>query len=234
MENRTGSKEAGDKEQVLSRIRAALGRPGRAVAPESLPPFACRNEEGRPDGLVEQFVRETERVGVRVSRARTAEELRGLLRAFYPPEESEPVAVSDNALLRRLGVREWLASDKRRLVPAPEEFAPGGYAHALVEAGLGVTGADYALADTGTLALVSGGELHRLISLVPPVHVCVLDPRRILPSLADLLAACGPQGPPPAMTLITGPSRTADIELTITVGIHGPRSLHVVLYQPAE
>ena len=106
-------------------------------------------------------------------------------------------------------------------------------------AGLAATFETLALAGAAgasdlVLALISGGERHRLISLVPPVHVCILDPRRILPSLADLLAAYGPQGLPRALTFITGPSRTADIELTITVGIHGPRALHVVLYQPAE
>jgi len=122
----------------------------------------------------------------------------------------------------------------------------------LFESVLGVTTADFAIADTGTLVLVSernpqpssdrstptaapGGDQHRLISLVPPVHVCLLDTNRIFPNLAELITHVNGKyyrgdEPPLAMTFITGPSRTADIELTLTMGVHGPRELHVLLY----
>src|SRR5205085_12582893 len=109
------------------------------------------------------------------------------------------------------------------------------YRGLLLGAAVGITTADYALADTGTLVLVSGDEQHRLISLLPPTHVCLLDPARVLPSLPDLLARVRgrfspPEAAPKNMTCIPGPSRTADIEQAITMGVHGPKSLHVILY----
>ena len=120
------------------------------------------------------------------------------------------------------------------------------YKVALFDAGIGITTADYAIADTGTLVLLSektinsigesapDGEQHRLISLVPPIHVCLLDRRRIVANLTDLLSLVHKEfylkgGPPLAMTFISGPSRTADIELTLTRGVHGPREVHVLL-----
>jgi L-lactate dehydrogenase complex protein LldG len=100
-----------------------------------------------------------------------------------------------------------------------------------------VTCADYAIADTGTLVLIAGREQHRLISLVPSIHLCLLDATRIVGTLPELLRRVreryvSTETAPCAMTFITGPSRTADIELTLTTGVHGPTELHVLLYQP--
>ena len=109
------------------------------------------------------------------------------------------------------------------------------YQRALMAASLGVTSADYAIADTGTLVLVSGNEQHRLISLLPPTHLCLLDSSRVVANLSSLLACVSGEyqrskTPPLAMTFITGPSRTADIELTLTVGVHGPCQQHILIH----
>lgn len=84
-----------------------------------------------------------------------------------------------------------------------------------------------AVAETGTLVLVASRERHRLVSLVPPVHVAVVHTDQIAPTLDAALAP--EHRSSPLVTLVTGPSRTADIELTLVVGVHGPRELHVVL-----
>lgn len=227
-----------NRARMLAQIRNALGRPA-PVIPEPLPAFDSHIPTKNDVGLVETFSRELEKVGGRVSRAQSSEELRQLLQELYSPEEYATVAVSACEVLDQLGLREWLVSIGRQVVPLLKEFSTEDsldqYKHVLMKADLGITCADYALADTGTLVLVSGGEQHRLISLLPPVHVCLLDPRRIFASLTDFLAREDAISQPPfAMTCITGPSRTADIELTITMGIHGPRALQVVLYPSTE
>lgn len=95
---------------------------------------------------------------------------------------------------------------------------------------VGITTAQAAIAETGTLVLDSAFEKHRLVSLVPPVHVAIIDASQIYLTLAEALAALQ-RGPElsPAITLITGPSRTADIELTLALGVHGPQELHVIV-----
>ena len=233
--------QSDNRARIVAQIRDALGRPAAPVVPESLPPFDGRIPTKDNTSLVEIFSRELEKVGGRVTRAQSAEELRQVLKELSSPEEYASVAMSACEVLDRSGIREWLVPTGRQLVPTLEEFMSAEseatqtqYGHVLMEADLGITCADYALADTGTLVLISGGEQHRLISLLPPVHVCLLDPRHIFASLTDFLAHEAHQWPhsqpPRVMTCITGPSRTADIELTITMGIHGPRALHVVLY----
>lgn len=95
---------------------------------------------------------------------------------------------------------------------------------------VGVTAAQAGIAETGTLVLDSSVEQNRLVSLVPPVHVAILDASRIYQTLGETLAALQSGAElSPAITFITGPSRTADIELTLALGVHGPQELYVII-----
>ena len=97
---------------------------------------------------------------------------------------------------------------------------------------VGVTRAQAGIAETGTLVLDSSVERNRLVSLVPPVHVAILDASRIYLTLAETLSALNSgEEVSPAITFITGPSRTADIELTLTIGVHGPQELYVIVVE---
>ena len=100
-------------------------------------------------------------------------------------------------------------------------------------ADIGVTGVDYAIAETGTCVLLARKGVSRLVSLLPPVHVAVVQRTDILPSLDELFTLRrddflhGELGS--YMTLISGPSRTADIEYTLVTGVHGPGEVHMVM-----
>jgi L-lactate dehydrogenase complex protein LldG len=95
---------------------------------------------------------------------------------------------------------------------------------------IGLTGADYALADTGSLVLVSGPGRPRLASLLTPVHIAILRPHRFLDSIETLFNE-HPElvGRGSNLVCITGPSRTADIEHTLSRGVHGPGDVHAIL-----
>jgi L-lactate dehydrogenase complex protein LldG len=97
-------------------------------------------------------------------------------------------------------------------------------------AGAGVSTAMYGLADTGSVVLAASPEEPRSRSLLPSVHVSLLAEDRILPGLAELFEAVG-DDLPSALAIVTGPSRSADIEQHLVVGVHGPGEVHVVLTQ---
>ena len=105
----------------------------------------------------------------------------------------------------------------------------------LAESGMGITGADYAIAETGSVVVLPRQGLSRLVSVVPPVHVAIVRPSDVVGTLDDLFTLRrleyvrngGEMGS--YLNFITGPSRTADIEQTIVVGVHGPREVHMVL-----
>lgn len=97
---------------------------------------------------------------------------------------------------------------------------------------VGVTSAQAGIAETGTLVLDSSVERNRLVSLVPPIHIAILDASRIYQTLGETLAVLqSGEEISPAITFITGPSRTADIELTLAIGVHGPQQLYVIINQ---
>lgn len=95
-------------------------------------------------------------------------------------------------------------------------------------AGATVSEALYGLADTGSVVLAASREEPRARSLLPEVHVSILREDRILPGLEELFEALAGELPS-ALAIVTGPSRSADIEQRLAVGVHGPGEVHVVL-----
>jgi L-lactate dehydrogenase complex protein LldG len=105
----------------------------------------------------------------------------------------------------------------------------------LARADLGLSGVDYVIAETGTLVLMARAGQMRGVSLLPPVHIAVARTSQVIATLADYLLLAQAAGADPqeyltsCVSFVTGPSRTGDIELKLTVGVHGPGELHLVL-----
>jgi L-lactate utilization protein LutC len=109
---------------------------------------------------------------------------------------------------------------------------------AFFAADVGISGVDYLIAETGTVVVAARPEEPRSLSLLPPVHIAIAARHQLLPDLFDLfeLLAAESDGQPGArlpscLSLITGPSKTGDIELRLVTGVHGPGEVHVVLVQ---
>lgn len=102
---------------------------------------------------------------------------------------------------------------------------------AAAQARLGITSASAGIAATGSIVLDSSRTGGRVGSVLPPVHICVLPADRLVASPSDVLRPLGedPAAMPPSLVLVTGPSRSGDIEQILTVGAHGPAELHVIL-----
>ncbi len=115
---------------------------------------------------------------------------------------------------------------------ATSELTAEPSAAELFDYDVGLTTAQAAIAETGTLVLESDSENHRLVSLVPPVHIAIVNAKDICLTIGDALKLVRSREVADmsrTITFITGPSRTADIELTLTVGVHGPRELYVIV-----
>jgi L-lactate dehydrogenase complex protein LldG len=120
--------------------------------------------------------------------------------------------------LEQFGFAERLRSLGVEVVP------PDAEKDALAECDLGVTGVDFALPETGTLGLLSSAEQPRAVSLLPRVHLAVMTPGALRADLHQVFAEAKNHH---YLILITGPSRTSDIELTLTLGVHGPKALYL-------
>jgi hypothetical protein len=140
----------------------------------------------------------------------------------------------EHPLLQRLELPALLASagyemlTHSRLAQLPPDVAR----RQMLQAAIGITSATYAVAETGSLAMAAGPGSERAASLLPPWHLAIVDARQIVADLFDLfdrLAADGLHTTASNVTLITGPSKTGDIGLQLTTGVHGPGRFEVVI-----
>ena len=181
---------------------------------------------------VDWFVESATAVGAFVHRAGTPDVVRELVRTiaheagvgvFTAWAESEVPVHGIGSYLTLAGLEEVEID-----LPAAEGRMSATMG--LARIGLGVTGADAAFSRSGTIALWSGPGRPRMTSLVPDVHVAILSEELVVPSFSQW-AADNPDALRRAsnLVLIGGPSRSADIEMTLSIGVHGPRSLHIIL-----
>jgi len=180
--------------------------------------------------VVERFCRALEAVAGRCVVVRGEAEAADALRRIILERGARRIAVSDSPLARRVAtLAEALATANSG--EASELIEDAGAAE-LFDCDLGVTGAQWGVAETGTLVLESDAERHRLASLVPTAHVAVIESQNVRQTLSEVLRAMGSGGAESlsrAVTFITGPSRTSDIELTLAIGVHGPAELYVII-----
>jgi len=142
------------------------------------------------------------------------------------------VVAWDDPVLERFGLAGAAEAAGIRWVAAVPGTDAAGYRATAVRAGAGVTTADYAVAETGTLVLAHGAGRPRMTSLLPPVHLAVVPADRCLPDMAALFDRLGGGQPPTNLTFVTGASRTGDIEHILIRKVHGPGELVVVIAPP--
>lgn len=236
------------REEFLHRVRSALGRGASgadagAAAPSDHAPSdlgVVRLVDHDAD-LVGLFVERATAGGVRVHRAR--------------PSELSPTI---HHLVSTLAARSAVVSVpgpmgeelERSLVAHGVAIVggqPDGTLDALYDADVGITDGDAGLAESGTLVLRADARRGRGVFIVPPVHLAILRESQIMPDMLDYWPTLGPQvgsrsgsgtptdpmrraaAMPTSIVLVSGPSKTADIEGILITGVHGPREVHVVL-----
>jgi L-lactate dehydrogenase complex protein LldG len=204
------------RDHILHRIRTALGRgAGQAVAE---PPAArLRIPQVEMAARIASLI---ERV-----RALAGEALESADPCAFVAHaiEGKTAVASNSAWLAEMGISSL--PGVRSGITDREELRA-----ACAAADIGITSADYALADTGTLVMLSSPREARLVSLLPPAHIAVVPRERILTGLDELFTLLPhPADATSSMVLITGPSRTADIEQILVRGVHGPGQITVVV-----
>jgi len=171
--------------------------------------------------------------GPSARRARLAEELKLLGVEVFEEPDAEAVRRRIKGLIAGKSILSW---DAERLPYGAgdalrgETVAYGADARALqAQAEIGLTGCEAALAETGTLAIVSGPGRPRTASLLPITHIAVVRGEDVLQGMGEFLQRHGENLVLPYLVFVTGPSRTADIELSLTLGVHGPGKVIVVI-----
>jgi L-lactate dehydrogenase complex protein LldG len=140
------------------------------------------------------------------------------LQALVTEQNIHKATVWETPRLRQLGIAEILNTLGVELV------SPNASKREMALCDLGITEADYLLPETGTLVLSSSAVKPRAVSLLPRIHLAIVHPDMLRADMHQVFAEAKDRN---YLVFITGPSRTADIELTVTLGVHGPRHLYV-------
>lgn len=177
--------------------------------------------------LTEQLITEIESVNTTVCRPNKPENIFNVILELIEDIHLNSFTIWDSKYLKELKLKDSLKEKGLKLVTAKSKTR-------LATADIGITEADYAIADTGTLVLLTDKEKPRGVSLVPPIHLAIVRPENIVSNINELFVILknrfgSTQDIKSCMTFITGPSRTADIELNLTLGVHGPKELYVVI-----
>jgi L-lactate dehydrogenase complex protein LldG len=189
----------------------------------------------RPTELAAQLARELGKVD-------------GHFMGIFTPDEARDQAVrlAKQIAATRIAIGAGVALDEGPIARALEHaaFAVTSYRHAaagdaanltaqMAQCDLGIVEADYAIAATGTFAVTGAPGRPLSLSLLPPVNLLIVHASRLVSDLAAAIAALGPETViSHRIALITGPSRTADIEKMIVVGVHGPKQLYAMIVWP--
>jgi L-lactate dehydrogenase complex protein LldG len=223
---KSGPENAGGR-SVIARVCRALGRasvPSTVPPPPEIPDTVARLVHSNI-GLAELF--ETRAVKQHmIAEPVSAEELPDKLAEFLRERKCRRVMISDTPLLRKMEVGDQL--DERGF---EARYWSGITADGAYEYDAGLTEVDYAVAETGTLVIRHRPEHGRLLSLVPFVHVAVVQPKNFVPDLIDLFEILAKEGTGSGVTMISGPSKTADIEMNVVTGVHGPNVVRVYVLQ---
>jgi L-lactate dehydrogenase complex protein LldG len=205
---------------ILDRIDTALrtGRiPAAAPASEAPPALEPASSGGvQPSDLRERFAAEARALGIDVFLERSPEAVRDRLASLTSGQR----VLSWN--------RDQLPYDAGDVIDGALPGSAPRSAQAAAE--VGVTGCHGAIAETGSLALISKPGCSRSASLLPALHIALVHPRDLVFGMGEFFAARAADiAAASNLTFVTGPSRTADIELSLTIGVHGPARVVIII-----
>lgn len=205
---------------VIENIRRSLGRSSQTLLgrrPDIYPP----RRPGSTEAEIEQFLQEIKDLHGTGERLALTE-MDASLKRLVSDLDVKKAALWDTSLLNKLNLGSRLQALGVELVP------PTAEKHLLAQCDLGVTEADFLLPETGTVVLRSSAQKPRAVSLLPITHLVLASPHALRPDMHQVFNETKND---PYLVFITGASRTGDIEMIATLGVHGPKNLYVWLIQ---
>lgn len=208
---------------LIENVRKSLGRVNQF--PDSpFPEIYLPRQPGSVEGETDHFIEEVNKLSGTAQKINQGNYL-STLEALIKDNDVHKVTLWQTPLLRQLRLEKALIDLGMEIIP------PTADKHELALCDLGITESDYLLAETGTLVLTSSSEKPRSVSLVPRIHLAITQPFMFRVDMQQVFIEAKNMN---YLVFITGPSRTADIEMIVTLGVHGPQKLYVWMFSNQE
>lgn len=221
-----------NSQDFIAHLAKKLGRPTpTSVEPIkfTFPHYQLNNLEERMDTLLTNW----ESLGGKGIKARTPEEAVPALKNWFG--DPQPEWLNNTSIVTWGELPDFVTNTFEQLHWATQSYPDSSMERTArittaAQSQLGVTGADYGIVQSGSLVLKSNPQRGRAVSLVPPRHLAFLPASKIKDELADIMEELLTAGAPPAgIEIISGPSRTSDIEMDLSIGVHGPIEVFLVI-----
>jgi L-lactate dehydrogenase complex protein LldG len=201
---------------ILDDIRTSLGHtPSSSAAPR--PPIVPPRVASALDQEIEKLIEEV--IALKGNaRCVASTDLKIVLADLTQNESIRKAVLWNTERLNQLRVADTLREFGVEIVPHDVDK------HAMADADLGITEADFVLPETGTVGLLSSADKPRSVSLLPRVHLVIAHRDALRVDLHQVFAQAKSHN---YLVFVTGPSRTADIEMVLTIGVHGPKVYHL-------
>jgi L-lactate dehydrogenase complex protein LldG len=214
------------RETFLERVRQAVAEGNRAGAAPAPAARGNLGYQGCGDDPVGRFAHELAAAGGVLHAASDTQAAQRIVHGLVQSLGARNALLGRGAVIDRLGLDPLLREEGRHVVVVDSEQASRD---AFFAADLGISGVAFLIAETGSVIAASSSAEPRSLTLLPPVHIAVAGRSQILADLFDLFEQFRTESLPSCLTIISGPSKTGDIELRLVTGVHGPGELHVVL-----
>jgi L-lactate dehydrogenase complex protein LldG len=233
------------REMFMQRVKQAVAEGNRAGAALPLPERGHVGYQGGGPDPVQRFCQELAAAGGVSHIAPDAEGAVRSIQSILQAHNARKILLTCGGLIDRLELPARLRAMGLEVVGQPfQADEPASSSSVRLEsltyqdffaADVGITNVYRLIAETGTVVVASEPNEPRSASLLPPVHIALADRSQLLPDLFDLFDLFSPNVtknqslPPSCLSLITGPSKTGDIELKLVTGVHGPGEIHVIV-----
>lgn len=216
-----------DEQTFLQNIAKALGREkplSSAPKREDVgPPVFWKEQKFEENEPLDLFKKNLEALTGRVELVKNADEASRQIETWLAELNAKSVILWDHPELKQY---VSLKTDGRTISYWSDNQSPENLKNLAEKADVGITWADYAIGYSGTMALLNGPGKGRSVSLLPPTHIAVFKKHQLVPTMSsvisDLASRFGTDRMPTFIDFITGPSRTSDIEMDLSIGVHGP------------
>lgn len=198
----------------------------KATAPDQTNQKIMPIEQPHP-GDAEVFIAKATAAGAQVIRTKQNEAVENL-KSLLQETGCKSGIISNEGIIKELNIQS-IAGEIGIQCRYTDDYPGEAYRRNVLQAEIGISGCNYALADSGSLVILHSQNDQRLISLAPDYYLGMVKTSQLLKDRIDLASILEKEKKTAAVTIITGVSRTADVALQVVLGMHGPRKVYIVL-----
>jgi len=181
--------------------------------------------------IINKFIETAKKQNWSIHQAQSSNNVLTLIEKILIKTKAKNIVRTNEEIINKLDISKYLESNnyKETIIFNKKPLTSEKIKNFCSKADIGISSADFAIAETGSIAIIPGSNKSKMVSLLPTTHIVIIPPKLIINKLEELFLKLPDIQKNSSINIISGPSRTADIEQTIVIGAHGPKEVHLII-----